>query len=652
MVVVTGAVIAATGFVFARVAARAVANDQGEHAEHFYYGNQVSMINNATAAPYHEAMPEIPVYMPFPVMPKDEEKNEGTPATDPPPSPSDMPPGKPPEPAAPPAMPPAAAPQAPAPGPGAPPAASPPGMPPSKSTPNPNADGISGPGPLDIEVALNANPHCINPQYVVCEVAPAPVFSINGFKFDGTPGTKISQLGPLVQRDTEMQPSYKEDARVRYFAFDGAKTLVNDAKETINLPISQNGGCSIVALVRCTDVDNPDYTIASLNYVGTQGKTYSMAIEDFKHYAARNTWGLWMSIYAEKDKGTSYATFLDAVDRGEELRIQQTQESIEDADIRSMGIANPVKEDNSTGVDIAYVGFYDRALTPYERLLIRASCEQIIAAPPPRAIEPRVVADYDLTTITDAYLNTSPDLRRMVKDMSPSKFNLVYNVDGRDAVFQTRVAARCVEMTKNEKFYAASSSYVDLTSGYTFELLFMVRQFSQESDSVIMCYATLENNLRAPQIIIAITPSKAGMANQVEGHRLSVFYQSDMLRFETNETLKENKWYHAIITSESEMFINGEKAKTTGRAVATLQLVASQSRYITIGDYKNADGQRVSADAGNTMNGFYALARIYNYPLSASAAREAYRKAKSVGKNLGDTGEGNKKIEENVYGLP
>jgi hypothetical protein len=624
-ILIAAATVVVVGIGFHLVIKRWQAANVSE-IEHFF-GGQVSMINNAT-----QAQEEMPIFFPYPVTPKKNKENDAK-------------------------KPPKSAPettQSP------PPTPSPPMQPPPSADPEqraPSAPGPSrspGPAAVDAEqdrqaamddgddaarIARNANkvtnPYCITPQFVVCEVAPQPVIAINAFRYDGAPESKVESLGPFNQPNQSMQPTFSEEGKTKFFVFDDAVNL-NNTKKDIDVPINsgRNGGCSIVSVIRCSDLENSDFVMTTID------KMYTMKVDDFRYYITRNTWCLLMVVYKEKDKGTSYSTFLDDVANGEELRVSQTQDSLLDTNINKMIVGDPMKQGNQSRVDIAYLAVYDRALTPYERQLIRASCKDILISPAARTTDPKVVADYDVTEITDERLSASKDMRRTLKDSSASKFDLLYNVYGKDAVFNTKSMTKYVELSKNDKFFSPTSNFIDMTDGYTMELFFYIRQFSTETDSVVMCYSALQANVRTPQIIMGITSSTFGTNTQVEGNRFTVIYAADMQRFQSQTILSINKWYHVVFTSESKMYINGEKVDTYGRALVTLPLVANQARYITVGDYMNADGSRVSTDAGRTMNGFFGLGRIYNYPLNPTAVRERY----TVVKNSNGGG--------NVYGLP
>ena len=600
--------------------------------EHFFFNSQVSMINNATQPP-----DEVPIFFPYPVMPPKEEKDkkkrprqvdETKHIMSPPAILPVAVQGKPPVAAKPPQMP--------TPSRAAPPDAAEIALADSPSASLTNANNPSR-NPRNAFKA--ANPYCIAPQHVICEVAPQPLISINAFKYDGKPDSSVASLGPFVQQDLRKQPKFVEEGNVRFFSFSESASMVNSTKDNAEIPTGRNGGCSIVTVMRCTDVENADFVIASLTFGKLPNQKFITRIEDFKYHITRNTWCLLMCVYREKDDGTSFSTFLDNVGNGEEIRVSQTQEALMDTDMKSMVIADPSKDGNTTGVDIAYIGIYDRALSPYERQLIKASCEPILKSPSARATDPKVVADYDLTELNEATLSANKDMKRSMQDKSASKFNLLYNM-GRDAVFNTRLSAKSVEMTKSEKFFSPTSCFIDMTDGYTIELFFCVRQFSSEADSVVFCYSALEMNVRTPQIVAGVTSSSFGTSTEIEGHRFSVFYAADIPRFQSKGTLQINQWYHIVFTSESKMFINGEQVETFGRAVVALPVAANQPRYLTIGDYKNADGARVTTDAGNTMNGYIGVVRVYNYPLVHASVKERYMAVKSSGGG------------DNVYGLP
>jgi hypothetical protein len=629
-VVIAVATVAIVGVGFHAVIKRWQGTVDVEH----FYSNQVSMINNATQAP-----DEVPIFFPYPVTPKQAKKTDATPA-----EPQVVPPTTPTPTAE--KKPPALSPIA-----NIKPTkvvASPPG--PSRTPDSSEGDVVGPPGSSSLEASASknmrtafkaANPYCISPQFVVCEVAPQPAITINAFKYDGAVESRVESIGPFGQSSPNLQAKYIEEGKTRFFSFREMATLkITDKDADVGIPTGRNGGCTLVSVVRCTDVENSDYVIASLKFGDSDQQRYIQTLEDFKYYITRNTWCLLMCIYKEKDKGTSFSTFLDNMANGEELRVSQTQDTLLDTNIKTMVLADPVKEGNTTGVDIAYVGVYDRALTPYERQLIRASCEDILKSPSARTIEPKVVVDYDVTEITDAQLSANDDMRKSLNDKSASKFDLIYNVHGKDALYNTKTTSKSVELSKSDKFFSPTSNFIDMADGYTFELFFCVRQFSSEADSVVMCYSALEMNVRTPQIIAGVTSSTYGTNTQIEGHRFSVVYAADLPRFQSKQTLDENKWYHIAFTSESKMFINGEQVETYGRAVVALPLIANQARYITIGDYKNADGARVSTDAGKTINGYFGLSRIYNYPLNHAAIRERYTIVK------------NSNGGANVYGLP
>lgn len=293
--------------------------------------------------------------------------------------------------------------------------------------------------------------------------------------------------------------------------------------------------------------------------------------------------------------------------------------------------ADPSPPSMPAGIDIAYMGIYDRALNLSERRLIARSVQAIIDGQVTPSIKPAAVVDFDITQISAEILDADPDSRRMVKDLSPNKFHLMYNVEGQSVSAQYRLAntqTKCLELTKNEKFFTPTPVNLDTSNGYTIELLFCIREFSSENDSAIFCYATQDANVRVPQLIVSVSSNRSSSSDNIngDGNRLSVFFTHDIPRFECLINLRTNKWYHAVITSDSKIYLNGSQVPTTGRAVTWLPDVIDRGRYLTLGDHNVADSYRVTTDTGISINGFIAVSRFYTAPINDELVKELHRK--------------------------
>ena len=82
------------------------------------------------------------------------------------------------------------------------------------------------------------------------------------------------------------------------------------------------------------------------------------------------------------------------------------------------------------------------------------------------------------------------------------------------------------------------------------------------------------------------------------------------------------QWYHYVGTSTGTMYVNGLAIGTTGGVLLSLP---TASRVIAVGDQV-----RTRSIIGNV-----ALAKLYNYALTASNVTSLYNEAKTWGGNYG-----------------
>ncbi len=502
---------------------------------------------------------------------------------------------------------------------------------------------ITNPAPI-LETSTSQDPFCARPQHVVCEIPipDLPIFSINAFTIgDVALGSGVQytdKTKSITSTSPESRPILKEnkynDVVVRYLQINNNIHTLNVDQDShvakLVFTPKTNKGYTIVMVARIITprLDRDQFSYTS---VGKTGLKLTQN-ESFKYYVNKNNFMLVMKTVREKrgedDQilGSMAALYVNLMEDEEAIQIKQSQEELQDASLAEMVLLHDKTEQNQDStkmeVDLVYLGLYDRPLNMVERMLIKKSVEPIINHANVEKYNLEVQAEYDITTMDAAQLEANPDLQRIVRDQSPNRFNLVYNVEGGSIQYRlTQTQTKCIELTKNEKLFTPSPGYIDtITHGYSVELLFCIKELSDDNDSVILSYTITDLNIRLPQLIVGVSSNQRSKL-EGKGARLSVFFAHDLPRFECLVNMVTSKWYHVIITSDSRIFLNGESAPTLGRAVTWLP---DMNRTLTIGDYKTTDSYRVSSDYGNTIHGYVALARVYNAPINDEIAKNKY----------------------------
>lgn len=479
------------------------------------------------------------------------------------------------------------------------------------------------------EADTPGNPHCISPQYVVCEVHPAPRASVNAFKLGALEpvqsDTKLSKWEGFSQDDATLQPSYfTEDGgfKMSFVRHTWMQSMPFTA-ENVKLSIGKNKGVSLVFLARFTD-DFDAYDTYKLLVVGDK---YTLTIADIKYYVVRGRWMFIIKTFAEEDMGVVIRTFVNDMDETEEITVAQRQ--LGDMTIEDMETNNIHLMIGNIGVvvDVVYAGVYDRALTAYERKgLIRLSVDEIINLPGPVPV-PKALVNYDVEGMTMAAIGQN---NKLFIDSSDNGNHLLYNQQTTPA-FQIQAPPKYLSLTKNQRFYSQNPVSMDLDFGYSVELLFSCIEFGQENNLVVFTYSS-QNKASSgerdiPDIIAQITTVDN---NTIRGNLFSVFYAANLRSFECQEVVEANKWYHIVFTSDSTMFVNGVKVVPRGKAVANMPTLEGHKRYISIGDMNSANSLTISNDTGRTLVGKYALARIYNGPLTSEAVMTRYNAVKGT----------------------
>jgi hypothetical protein len=486
--------------------------------------------------------------------------------------------------------------------------------------------------------------HCDQPKYTICEVIPIPAVSLHAFRFFAKEGKNM--VGEVVdtvedvfkRSDTVVEPTLQttlpELLSVPYFelkTFQQHFTYAPIKSNPNGLNIRTNKGCSFVMLARLSSAENSDYIFASLD---PSGSTYTMSMEDYKYYLQIDKWMLFIKVWTQSDNnaGRSIHTFLNTIDEKDEIYVFQDQMPLTDASLDNLVICGVDAKvtTNSTALttcDVAYLGIYDRALNAYERSLIQASCIDILIKQPDAITPPVAIADFDVLTMDITIMNDETFDFNRIRDLSGNN-NLLYNNDNAKNVmgrWQTQPFP-FLELTKNDKYHTESSTFLDLPSGYTLELLFCGIEFSADNHSIIFSYSTMETNASLPQMVANITAT-----NSTEGNVFSVIFftsrEDKMGRLDSSIRIETGTWYHIIVTSESKIYINGVLDPDT-RGHAVTRFPSTQGRYINIGDYNNPEVNSSSSDYGNTLRGRISLAKIFNGPMNSAQVEESYNKIK------------------------
>ena len=482
-----------------------------------------------------------------------------------------------------------------------------------------------------VEPTVPGNPHCVSPKYVVCEVHPAPKVSANAFRLSAVDNvaakSAIAKWDGFSQGEATKQPMYHVDEgtpMVSYVKYTWQQNMAYDGAAA-TLDIGKNKGASLVFIGRFVD----DFDAFDTYKLLAVGEKYTLTIGDIKYYIIKGKWMFVIKTFAVEDQGVAVRTFINDVDDTEETWVGQRQLEelrMEDADAKDVQL---MVGNIGANVDVVYAGVYDRALTAYERKgLIKPSITDILAIPGP-TYTPRIIVEYNIEKITP---ELAKDPRKQFIDSaagSSSPAPLSYN-ETTSPAFEVASAPKFLALTKNQRFYSPNPVRLDLSSGYTVELLFSGADFAKENNAVIFTYSTQENAAISgerdiPDIIAQITTVDK---SSVRGNLFSVQYAGNLRSFECEEILNENTWYHVVFTSESTMIVNGVKVLPKGKAVANIPTYEGHQRYISIGDRNTVTALQISSDTGRTMVGKYALVRIYDGALTTDAILASYEKWK------------------------
>jgi hypothetical protein len=492
--------------------------------------------------------------------------------------------------------------------------------------------------------------YCASPQHVVCEVAiPAkPILSINAFAITGVAlesGVEFCDPSKsVVQSNASDRPKLKEithagGSPLRFLKITGKEPLRIGERTPIAekvLKNKDNKGFSIVMLAKFNKSEDMS------TYASVKDTPLLLShTESFKYYTDKSSCVMIIKTVREnRDQdgmlvGSVNALYVNLVEDDEVIHVRQSQQELTDIGLKDLVMMSNKDADSlaNMDVDLTYFAIYDRPLNMAERVLIRNSVKHILDVGATTKYDLITEAEYNFTTMDPKALEINPNLRRVVQDATQNRFNLVYNVEGENVDIQYRLGStqtKCIELTKNEKLFSPSPVYIDLTTnGYSIELLFCMKQFSDENDSILLSYSSSEFNIRQPQLLVGISPRhRIHLDNK--GARLSIFYANDLPRFECVVDLQVSKWYHVIVTSESKIFLNGQQAPTLGRAVSYLP---DMNRILAIGDHRATDSYRVSSDHGNSINGYIALAKLYNSPMNIATASDKYNALKGIDNN-------------------
>jgi hypothetical protein len=518
-----------------------------------------------------------------------------------------------------------------------------PTTPPSKETPTPTIDAkpptARSPAPaappkeplvpvITTTPTTPGNPYCISPQYVICEVHPAPKISINAYKLGSV--DKATKLQPVQkweafeQPDILLQPQYDVEENgfaVSYVKFKNRQSIAF-TPTNVSLDVGKNKGISFVYLARLNEGFDP---FGSYKLMAVTDK-YTLTVDDVKYYVLKDKWSLIIKVYKEEDTtgGTTVSTYINEMDDLEEIHIEQLQTS--DKKLEDIVALAPKDVQVMTGaidseIDVVYVGVYDRPLTAYERkTLIRTSCEEIINKLSKELPVPKAILDYNIETIIENNITN-----KIFTDTSDSALHLMYN----ESTTPNFVLAppKYLALTKNQRFYSQNSVSLDLSAGYSVELLFCGTEFAFENDAVIFAYTIRKTDILYPDIIAKVSTVDS---STTRGNKFSVTYANSFKRFECQELIEKDMWYHIVFTSESTIYFNGQKVVPKGRAVANIPTMEGQDRYVSIGDNTSATAMVVTNDVGHTMVGRYALIRVYNAPINSDTITLSYNTVKGT----------------------
>ncbi len=514
-------------------------------------------------------------------------------------------------------------------------------VPPRAAPSNPPKAQPTAPLPLEDNKKPSVTYECAKPQYTVCEVVPAPKVSMHVFRFMNTSEGKqalekeVSNFEDMfVQDDEKYKPKLlqteEEWLSVPYLQHVGMSSLPFKSKAPIDgFDIVAGKGCSLVVLARLQNTENADYTLMGL------GDMYKMNVHDFRYYIRENKWMLFIKVWRQGDNndGMSIHTFLDAVDDKDEISIQQMQNEIIAQGIDALHVCKAGKVLPSVMAkelvcELAYAGVYDRALQAGERHLIWKSVEEILRKQPLSVPSPKAIVEYNMLAMEGA---PSPSFEyNKVKDSSiVNSFDLIMNSENTDNVggrYRFNPFTHLV-LTKADKFFTQSSSYLEFPDGYSIEIMFVGTEFSETNPNILFCYATPSEESAQPQMIVNVSPTDTD-----KGNLMSVIFftrQKDVGRIESSLRISPGRWYHVVITSESQIFINGMMdPKPRGRSVT--HFPSATGRYITIGDYKNPDVYVATTDYGNTIHGNISVARVYNTALNQSQVDGMFDKVRQL----------------------
>lgn len=191
-----------------------------------------------------------------------------------------------------------------------------------------------------------------------------------------------------------------------------------------------------------------------------------------------------------------------------------------------------------------------------------------------------------------------------------SGYTLVNDLSGnnRDLAFNTaptyNTSPYSVTLTATISARSAVTTSIEVSGGYSIELLFRVTSIPAGTTPMIFAYA--------------VGADSNGLQVQLNGtNRVYLWNSSLSLGLFSANAISLNTWYHFVVTSAGIMYLNGSAVSTTG----SVGSITTESRTISIGDIA-----RTRSIAGNV-----AIARLYRTPVSATIVTYLYNTAKGFG---------------------
>lgn len=205
-------------------------------------------------------------------------------------------------------------------------------------------------------------------------------------------------------------------------------------------------------------------------------------------------------------------------------------------------------------------------------------------------------ANYDFRTIA-SYNGTGTT----VVDLSGNNNTLTFNAAPTYSVGPTSVG-----LASNVSAISSPVT-IDTTNGYSMEIMFQMT--SNPGNFFKLFSYTVGNDNNGIQI------------QMTSDNKLYLMNTEGGLRY-TSTFFNLGQWYHYVGTSTGTMYVNGLAIGTTGGVLLSLP---TASRVIAVGDQV-----RTRSIIGNV-----ALAKLYNYALTASNVTSLYNEAKTWGGNYG-----------------